>query len=196
MAGERKKKEYPAEVVARVREMRAVGYSLNEICVALGLTPKVMYRLARRHDIPTRIYRSHPLTGDKDAHRNWCRRRRLKVLAVLGGKCVRCGYTDNRALQIDHINGGGRRDDSRRSLNSFYNDVMAKAGIEYQCLCANCNAIKRWENNEVPKHRGPSRGPSVLAMRQAHPDWPMRRIARELGISGTIVRRHLLKATA
>ncbi len=31
---------------------------------------------------------------------------RLKALALFGDKCIRCGYSDSRALQIDHIKGG------------------------------------------------------------------------------------------
>jgi len=35
------------------------------------------------------------------------RRQRQRVIAALGGKCAKCGFSDWRALQIDHINGGG-----------------------------------------------------------------------------------------
>src|SRR3990172_4802494 len=31
-------------------------------------------------------------------------------LELLGSRCVRCGFTDARALQIDHINGGGSKE--------------------------------------------------------------------------------------
>ena len=32
---------------------------------------------------------------------------RLSVLEKYGSKCVKCGFSDSRALQIDHVNGGG-----------------------------------------------------------------------------------------
>jgi hypothetical protein len=82
-------------------------------------------------------------------------RYRLAVLDKLGNKCCRCGYSDLRALQIDHINGGGKEE--RRNIsntNSFYAKVVKSYDSKenlYQLLCANCNVIKRIENNEHKK---------------------------------------------
>lgn len=81
------------------------------------------------------------------------KRRRLDLLAFLGGKCIRCGYNHNvRALCLDHINGGGSKDrKSFGSLLKFYryylnNPELAKERL--QVLCFNCNAIKMDERNE------------------------------------------------
>lgn len=78
---------------------------------------------------------------------------RDKVVLELGGKCA-CGFTDTRALQIDHIKGGGN--DDRRKFGGrwrlFYEYVAANP-LKFQILCANCNAIKRIENSE---HRSPA----------------------------------------
>jgi len=57
--------------------------------------------------------------NDKYGHNS-----RQKVVDSLGGVCVRCGFSDIRALQIDHIKN------------------------KYQLLCANCNWIKRYEDKE------------------------------------------------
>ena len=78
--------------------------------------------------------------------------KRTSVILKLGGKCA-CGYSDMRALQIDHVNGEGSKE--RRRLNGipFLNKVLKQidAGL-YQVLCANCNWIKRSETeNEKPK---------------------------------------------
>ncbi len=74
---------------------------------------------------------------------------RSKALDALGSKCVECGYTDVRALQIDHKDGCGRAE--RRELKSNRNAqnrrVIAHPEL-YQCLCANCNWIKRVEQGE------------------------------------------------
>ena len=90
------------------------------------------------------------------------RQRRQKVreqlLDALGRKCARCGYdADVRALQIDHVNGGGckeRKDFPSR--DAYYNYILqsAKDGA-YQILCANCNVIKRIEEKE--HGNGPAR---------------------------------------
>jgi 5-methylcytosine-specific restriction endonuclease McrA len=77
---------------------------------------------------------------------------RTAVFKALGGKCVRCGFTDTRALQVDHIHGGGQ-DDRKLSWPAFYRLVLEKRGERYQLLCANCNWIKKHEQGETPKGR-------------------------------------------
>ena len=78
---------------------------------------------------------------------------RNATIEALGAKCVKCGFEDRRALQIDHINGGGSKERKERPYKgSFHKSVlksfMAKEN-KYQLLCANCNWIKRVENNEI-----------------------------------------------
>jgi len=74
---------------------------------------------------------------------------RSKLLVLLGDKCVRCGFTDKRALQIDHIDNDGyieRRQykDYRDIYKNYYNNPkLAKQKI--QILCSNCNWIKKHE---------------------------------------------------
>ena len=77
---------------------------------------------------------------------------RMEIFILLGEKCVLCGFSDKRALQIDHINGDGFSDKNRcRNSSSFRRrvcDSIKKGENRYQILCANCNWIKRHENNE------------------------------------------------
>lgn len=77
--------------------------------------------------------------------------RRNKMLNWLGGECSKCGFSDFRALQIDHVNGNGSLEKVRNGKR-FYEKVMRSYDNdenEYQILCANCNWIKRHEKNEV-----------------------------------------------
>lgn len=80
---------------------------------------------------------------------------RLATLAALGGKCVRCGFDDYRALQIDHINGEGNKERKQSSAYTGYQRKVLESFLrgenKYQLLCSNCNWIKRSENNEVRK---------------------------------------------
>lgn len=86
---------------------------------------------------------------DRDYARNWKAERRQELIAAMGGKCVRCGYSDWRALQVDHINGGGNIERKSRTIWSFYKTLSTAPDLEkYQLLCANCNQIKRYERNE------------------------------------------------
>jgi len=74
---------------------------------------------------------------------------RLAVLEKFGNRCGHCGYdTDLRALQIDHVNGGGGRE--RKGLGYYGALKLAANDTEgrYQVLCANCNVLKRLDNKE------------------------------------------------
>ena len=70
-----------------------------------------------------------------------------------GNKCVGCGFSDSRALQIDHVEGKGSKHMKYLKLNRFsyykkiYEEVI-NGSKDYQPLCANCNWIKRWTNKE------------------------------------------------
>lgn len=72
---------------------------------------------------------------------------RQRVLAALGGKCCKCGFCDPRALQVDHIMGGGSQHIAKVSWSKRYLDILENP-YNYQLLCANCNWIKRHENKE------------------------------------------------
>lgn len=79
----------------------------------------------------------------------WRRKQRAKVISALGQCCVRCGFSDVRALQIDHVNGGGNAERySLGSPNKLYRKILINGADGYQLLCANCNWIKRHENQE------------------------------------------------
>jgi hypothetical protein len=74
---------------------------------------------------------------------------RQAILGLLGTKCAKCGFADVRALQIDHINGNGTQERQKaRSMDAYYRNILAVKGEGYQMLCANCNQIKRYEENE------------------------------------------------
>jgi hypothetical protein len=87
------------------------------------------------------------------AQRAKARRQRQEALALLGGRCARCGFDDWRALQIDHVEGGGRTDRSTfANTAAFTQHVITACKLgdrgKYQVLCANCNWIKRHEREE------------------------------------------------
>lgn len=65
-------------------------------------------------------------------------------------ECFRCGFTDWRALQIDHLNGGGHKERtaSKNSQKVLLSNILNNPE-KYQLLCANCNWIKRYENKEA-----------------------------------------------
>lgn len=82
--------------------------------------------------------------------RKWFKKVKSEVLVLLGGKCVRCGYDDIRALEVDHINGDGKFDRHRTGTSLYYFYRKNIGSGRFQVLCANCNCIKRAENQECP----------------------------------------------
>jgi len=97
---------------------------------------------------------------NRDKHNT---RNKIRIMAhkealfdVLGRTCVRCGYSDIRALQFDHIDGDGRKDRKYHGsgMYQYYATRPQLALNVLQVLCANCNWIKREEDNECINNRG------------------------------------------
>ena len=85
----------------------------------------------------------------RDYQRDYRAEWRRRALDFLGGKCIKCGYDDWRALQIDHINGGGRKEHKQmKSRTAYHMHVIRTGGSGYQVLCANCNQVKKYEKGE------------------------------------------------
>ena len=115
------------------------------------------YREAHRDAL--RLYqeeyrKTHPKPCKEKVYKyssSYRERLRAAVIAILGGKCAICGWTDIRALQVDHINGGGRKEERELGSNmAIYRKILTMENpfSEYQLLCANHNWIKRHENRE------------------------------------------------
>src|SRR3990167_7080721 len=74
--------------------------------------------------------------------------RREKAILKLGVVCVRCGFSDHRALQFDHVvavRGSGKAPQRQRGL--ILREIL-QGSTKYQLLCANCNWIKRAQNHD------------------------------------------------
>ncbi len=92
--------------------------------------------------------------GELSEHqRGGHRKRRLELINRMGGKCIRCGFDDWRALQVDHINGGGAKDRCKTASPLVYLKKIEENKADYQLLCANCNWIKKYENEESAQKR-------------------------------------------
>lgn len=81
-------------------------------------------------------------------------RMRKAVIALLGDKCAKCGFSDWRALQVDHINQRAPHEDKSNSMKKFCQILNGKRAVtDYQLLCANCNTLKVWDNDELARVR-------------------------------------------
>jgi hypothetical protein len=94
-----------------------------------------------------------PPSQANSSRRKLYQEKRNAVLEIFGGKCVRCGYSeDKRALCLDHIHGGGAKDRRGQSGVSWWYKVLKNPDPTlYQLLCSNCNIIKRDEERELYK---------------------------------------------
>ncbi len=88
-------------------------------------------------------------TLDKD------REKRREVVRRLGGRCIQCGFSDIRALVLDHKTGDGGQDRKRvgNRIARYYVRHPDEAKEKLQVLCANCNMIKAVQNNEHNQSR-------------------------------------------
>lgn len=81
---------------------------------------------------------------------------RQKVLLGYGNQCACCGETIDEFLQIDHINGSGRkhkREVAKGKTHLFYAWLIKNNFPEgFQVLCANCN-IGKYRNNGICPHK-------------------------------------------
>lgn len=80
----------------------------------------------------------------KERKRN--RELRKLVIEKLGSKCVNCGERDYRVLQLNHINGGGRKD---KALRTICREILdGKRDGDFDLRCANCNILYEYERNQ------------------------------------------------
>ena len=66
--------------------------------------------------------------------------------------CQKCGFSDIRALSIDHVNGGG----GKQGLYGYFLYCWLEKNnfpTCFQVLCMNCQRIKQFENGEWAKPR-------------------------------------------
>jgi hypothetical protein len=124
-------------------------------CEQCASQRKVYYRRNRTAIIKkVGAYQRRQWPEKRAYFREYNRKLRLKVIAYLGGKCTDCGFSDARALQVDHKDGDGWRElkagPGFRGGYARYRSILAgKEKGRYQLLCSNCNWIKRWEQDET-----------------------------------------------
>lgn len=90
--------------------------------------------------------------------RNKVKQEREKCYSILGGKCVRCGISDFRVLQIDHKNPVKRKSDIIRfETGTRLRQIIANGSRkikDLQLLCANCHQIKtHWDCEKLDSRK-------------------------------------------
>ena len=109
-------------------------------------------------------------------HRAYRSRTKARAIALKGGRCERCGFSDERALRFHHTKPVRRGSNglSRKALTSTETHraiVRGEGGKSVRLLCANCSCIdtaKDWTLNLNTKRAAaplssslPAAGPSI-----------------------------------
>lgn len=77
--------------------------------------------------------------------------------------CVKCGYSDIRALDFDHINKEDKKENIKVLMNGTVSIVKLQSEIDKcQVLCANCHRIKTMECEDF---RSPRNQPSLNSVK-------------------------------
>lgn len=108
-------------------------------------------------------------------------RLRLLLIVKAGGKCLKCGFDDVRALVVHHAK-HDRTEDQLSELRLMY---LGKR--KYQVLCENCHAIITKEHyHHVPRFRKAEKVKDVRGLEEFREE---RRIRKEqlLGILNGIL---------
>ena len=93
--------------------------------------PEVLRRAGRNFRL------KHPECDEKVRFK-----KRMWIINFFGGKCIECGETDSRVLQIHHINGKANSK-YKRVVNSMSRPQIIEEAPNLVLLCANCHARKR-----------------------------------------------------
>lgn len=133
--------EYRARNKDKLRKKQLEYYQLHK--VELACRTREYYQLHKER-IKANAIRTGKIVRNKQ---------RLAVLVHYSNgtmACVQCGFSDIRALCLDHVNGGGT--EQRRAFKNGGNVWLWLARHSfppgYQILCANCNTIKAREEDE------------------------------------------------
>lgn len=89
-------------------------------------------------------------TAKQEYFHDYSRVIKARCFALYGSKCYRCGFSDERALQIEHIIAYVFKPTRNRGSIALYLDILSgrERKEDFQLSCANCNWIKRAENDE------------------------------------------------
>jgi hypothetical protein len=119
----------------------------------LGHATKRSARWRERNPDHGKEYYAKHIEEAAERNRNRLWKYKQQAIAFLGGKCVVCGITDMRILQINHVNGGG-------SKENMFGEAMYKAIIQgtriiedLDVRCANHNLLYEYESG---RRRTPS----------------------------------------
>lgn len=91
------------------------------------------------------------MSSNATHQREWTRRRRREALGLLGGRCVRCGATEN--LEFDHIDPATKSFSIGEFGSHSWADILTELK-KCQLLCNACHIDKTWADQRASRQHG------------------------------------------
>ena len=93
------------------------------------------------------IHLSNRIQKDKSHkwQKEYRRKRRYKLIELLGGKCQKCGYNKcNEALAFHHISADKLFEVNSSIMTNYSWDILVKEAKKCRILCLNCHAEEHY----------------------------------------------------
>lgn len=100
-----------------------------------------------------RRYRAEKPEHHRAVSRKAKRKQREKLYDAYGKQCVLCGFSDERALSLDHIKNNGAEE--RKAIGDravYYRALIPENKSDYRMLCMNCQFIERHKAGRINQH--------------------------------------------
>jgi len=116
--------------------------STTGIAMCYGIFQLCLYNLFARYGLKPRTLKEAMMLRKKPSTRY--KRLRLRILNMLGGKCVHCGCDDSRLIEIHHKLGDGRKERRKVGNNRlWYNIVMGRRSVgDLELCCRPCHSVE------------------------------------------------------
>jgi hypothetical protein len=99
----------------------------------------------------SKLYERSRRKERSELEKKYYRKNQQLVVDAYGGKCVCCGESEYKFLEIDHINGGGTQQRREMQPDKFYRWLRDDHPEGFRVLCSNCNR-GRWRNGGECPH--------------------------------------------
>ena len=140
--GQRIKGKLTAEEIVKVYTSSAI--SVAKLAILDGTTPAIILRLLRRAKCVIKkpsFFEKHGMNSRAKAFKIPSQTyMRLRAIVRLGGKCIICGASDFRLLQLNHIKGK-----EHPPTYSEYLNIIENGSDLHDVRCANCNLLYEFE---------------------------------------------------
>ncbi len=140
---------YFGKICAKHPELAGERMISTRGCVACKRERWVKSNRARKSTAVGVAYAERKRESQKDRRL----RERIEVFTHYGQVCSECGFSDSRALTIDHTNQRGaehKKPDGRRYTGVWLYRWLIKNGMPsgFRTLCANCQMVVYQEANK------------------------------------------------